>query len=75
MILSVIPWDGLFGEEWHEAVFGWSAFLTGDPLGFWWFGHLAMWFFMSAIVIGLIGGLGEKGIVTLSSLVLLISFL
>ena len=63
MILSVIPWDGLFGEEWHEAVFGWSAFLTGDPLGFWWFGHLAMWFFMSAIVIGLIGGLGEKGIV------------
>lgn len=63
MILSVIPWDGLFGEEWMMNVWGWTSFLTGDPLGWWWFGHLAMWFFLSAIIIGVIGGLNEKELV------------
>lgn len=63
MIISVIPWDGLFGEEWLLGVFGWSEFLTGQPLGWWWFGELAMWFFLGSIVIGIIGGLNEKEIV------------
>lgn len=63
MILSVIPWVDLFGEEWREAAFGWTTFLTGAPLGDWWFGNLAMWFFLSGIIIGVIGGLDEHELV------------
>lgn len=63
MICSVIPWDSFLGEETFFAVFGWSEFLNGSPLGWWWFGELAMWFFIMSIIIGLIGGLSEKDIV------------
>lgn len=63
MILSVMPWDQLFSEDWMMSVWGWSEFLNGAPIGWWWFGELAMWFFLAAIVIGLVGGLKEKVIV------------
>lgn len=63
MISSVIPWDSFLGEETFFAVFGWSEFLNGSPLGWWWFGELAMWFFIMAIIIGVIGKLSEKDIV------------
>lgn len=63
MICSVIPWDSFMGEETFLSVLGWSDFLNGAPLGWWWFGELAMWFFLMTVVIGLIGGLNEKTIV------------
>lgn len=39
---------------------GWSAFLTGLPLGQWYFDEASTWFLIMAIVIGVIGGLSES---------------
>ncbi|MEG0757342.1 MAG: YfcC family protein [Raoultibacter sp.] len=39
---------------------GWSAFLTGLPLGQWYFDEASTWFLIMAIVIGIIGGLSES---------------
>ncbi len=39
---------------------GWSAFLTGLPLGQWYFDEASTWFLVMAIVIGVIGGLSES---------------
>lgn len=66
MIISLISWvDIIFGgnEDAYLKVFGWSEILTGQPLGYWYFLELAAWFILSGIIIGLIGGLGEHGIV------------
>lgn len=38
---------------------GWSAFLTGLPLGQWYFDEASTWFLLMALVIGVIGGLSE----------------
>ncbi len=43
---------------------GWTAFLTGNSFGEWYFGDLAMWFFYISIIIALIQGFSEKEIVT-----------
>ncbi|MEA4874240.1 YfcC family protein [Anaerorhabdus sp.] len=63
MIISVMPWADLIGESAANAIFGWSAFLNGVALGGWWFGELAMWFFLATIIVGILGGLHEKVIV------------
>ena len=42
---------------------GWSAFLTGLPLGQWYFDEASTWFFLMAVLIGIIGGLSEQQIV------------
>lgn len=42
---------------------GWSAFLTGTPLGQWYFAESTTWFLLLAIIIGIIGGLSEHEIV------------
>lgn len=39
---------------------GWSAFLTGLPLGQWYFDEASTWFLIMAIAIGIIGGLSES---------------
>lgn len=39
---------------------GWSAFLTGLPLGQWYFDEASTWFLVMALVIGFIGGLSES---------------
>lgn len=39
---------------------GWSAFLTGLPLGQWYFDEASTWFLVMALVIGLVGGLSES---------------
>lgn len=39
---------------------GWSSFLTGVPLGGWYFDEASTWFLIMAIVIGVIGGLSES---------------
>ncbi len=56
MIISLIAW-----EEYGITVFvGWSSYLTGVPLGEWYFGELAMWFTLSGIIIAAINGFSEK---------------
>ncbi len=42
---------------------GWSALITGLPIGEWYFDEASTWFFIMAILIGIIGGLSEKQIV------------
>ena len=37
----------------------WSSFLTGVPLGGWYFDEASTWFLLMALVIGLIGGVSE----------------
>lgn len=60
MILGVIPWG-----EFNISIFdNTTSFLTGSSLGTWWFPELAIWFFLMAVVIGLIGRLSEKDIVS-----------
>jgi len=49
MIIGVIPW----------ADIGISAIKTR----YWWFGEMSAWFALMGVVIGLVGGLGEKGTV------------
>lgn len=56
MILSLIVWS-----EYDITFFeGWSSFLTGVPLGEWYFGELSMWFTFIGIIIAVINGLSEK---------------
>lgn len=55
MILGFIPW-GDFGVTVFDS---WSAFLTGLPLGQWYFDEASTWFLFMAIVIGIIGGVSE----------------
>lgn len=42
---------------------GWSALVNGLPIGQWYFDEASTWFFIMAIVIGVVGGLSEKDIV------------
>ena len=53
MIMGLIPWEDL-AEPVFNAL-GWSAFLTGNPFGWWWFDDAATWFLLMGIVIGIIG--------------------
>ena len=59
MIVGFIPW-GEFDITLFDKFTGW---LTGSPLGAWWFYEAALWFLVMAIIIGIVNGLGEKGIV------------
>ena len=59
MIVGFIPW-GEFGITFFDKVTGW---LTGASLGNWWFYEAALWFLIMAIIIGIINGMGEAGIV------------
>ncbi|MEG0027656.1 MAG: YfcC family protein [Raoultibacter sp.] len=45
----------------EEAVSdGWSAFLTGIPMGQWYFDEASTWFLLMAIVVGFVGGVSES---------------
>ena len=59
MVIGFIPW-GEFGITFFDSFTGW---LTGSSLGNWWFYEAALWFLIMAIIIGIINGFGEKGIV------------
>ncbi len=52
MVISLIPW-GSFGITIFD---GWTSFLTGESFGDWYFGDLAMWFFLVSLVVSLIQG-------------------
>ena len=56
MIVGFIPW-GEFGITVFDKFTGW---LTGAPLGAWWFYEAAVWFLIMSVVIGLVNRTGEK---------------
>lgn len=53
----------VYDAEGNVVTQGWSAIVTGLPIGQWYFDEASTWFFIMAIVIGIIGGLSEKKIV------------
>lgn len=76
MIVGFIPLDDLnegvanffdagavYDADGNAVVQGWSALITGLPIGQWYFDEASTWFFLMAVLIGIIGGLSEKQIV------------
>jgi len=67
MIISFIPWEDLgvfvFNPGQDPDGQSWSSFLTGVPLGWWYFQEATTWFLLLAIIIGVVGGLSEREIV------------
>lgn len=65
MIVGFIPWVdlGILDAEIADAGTHWSAFLTGNCFGYWWFYDATLWFLLVTIVIGIVNGMGEKTLV------------
>lgn len=59
MIIGFVPW-GDFNVTIFEETTGW---LTGSPLGGWYFFESALWFLIMAVIIGIINRMHEKDIV------------
>lgn len=59
MIVGFIPW-GEFGITFFKS---WTGWLTGTPLGEWYFNESAAWFFIMAIIIGIINGFSANQII------------
>ena len=59
MIIGFIPW-GEFGITFFDS---WTGWLTGTALGGWYFNESAAWFFIMAIVIGIINGFSANQII------------
>lgn len=53
----------VYDADGNAVVQGWSALITGLPIGKWYFDEASTWFFLMAVLIGIIGGLSEKQIV------------
>lgn len=53
----------VYDADGNAVVQGWSALITGLPIGQWYFDEASTWFFLMAVLIGIIGGLSEKHIV------------
>ena len=56
MIVGFIPWES-FGIDIFTKFTGW---LTGMPLGQWYFYESALWFLIMSVIIGLVNRTGEK---------------
>ncbi len=56
MIIGFIPW-GDFGITIFDS---WTGFLTGSPLGAWWFNEASVWFLIVTILLCIINGFSEK---------------
>ena len=56
MIIGFIPWEE-FGINIFTKFTGW---LTGSPLGEWYFYEAALWFLIMSVIIGLVNRTGEK---------------
>lgn len=56
MIVGFIPW-GDFGVSIFDKFTGW---LTGSPLGSWYFYEASIWFLIMSVIIGLVNRTGEK---------------
>ncbi len=59
MIIGFIPWED-FGVTFFSKTTGW---LTGAPLGQWYFNEATLWFLIMSIVIGVINRLKEHDFV------------
>ncbi len=59
MIVGFIPW-GDFGITFFDS---WTGWLTGAPLGSWWFYEAALWFLLMSILISIINRNGEHGFI------------
>ena len=63
MIASLISYQDIaFGgnEDAYMKVFGWSSFLTGVPLGQWYFAELAAWFTFASIIVAFMAKMSEN---------------
>lgn len=63
MIISLISYQDLIyngNEEAYLAAFGWTDFLTGEPLGWWYFAQLAGWFTLASIIVAIFARFSEK---------------
>lgn len=63
MIASLISYQDItFGgnKDAYLAAFGWSDFLTGVPLGQWYFAELAAWFTFAAVLVGIMARMSEN---------------
>ncbi len=58
MIIGFIPWS-----EFNINIFNWSSFLTGNPLGTWWFYDASLWFLICGIIIAIVNKMHEGIIV------------
>ena len=56
-------YNGVYDADGNTITQAWSAVITGLPIGQWYFDEASTWFFIMAIVIGIVGGLSEKKIV------------
>ena len=56
MICGFIPWDTLGINFFLDK----TGFLTGSPLGWWWFNEGSLWFFVVTILLCIINGFSEK---------------
>lgn len=63
MIIGFIPWVDLGVLSEAAAVGHWTTFLSGNPIGWWWFEDGAILFFVMAIIIGIVAKFSEKEIV------------
>lgn len=74
MILGFIPWQNFgvdlftLGGVYDEAVgawtvLPWSAWITGAPLGEWYFKDASVWFLIMSIVIGVVARMSESKLV------------
>ncbi len=59
MIVGFVPW-GEFGITFFDS---WTGWLTGAPLGSWWFYEASLWFLLCAILVAIINRQGEHGFV------------
>ncbi len=55
--------NGVYDADGNAITQAWSAVVTGLPIGQWYFDEASTWFFIMAIIIGIVGGLSEKKIV------------
>ena len=67
MIVGFIPWEDFgitfFSDPLWEGGPALTGWLTGEPLGMWWFYEAALWFLIASIIISLINRQGEHGFI------------
>ena len=50
----------VYDADGNAVVQGWSALITGLPIGQWYFDEASTWFLLMALIIGVIGGVSES---------------
>ena len=50
----------VYAADGNAVVQGWSALITGLPIGQWYFDEASTWFLLMALIIGVIGGVSES---------------